>query len=137
MNYYVRRVFKTKHNHHAVIIVNALGYRCGYVGINRNNSLYGKHYTDIDDMIWAHGEITFSGPDGYPIDLIYSDYWWFGFDCAHYDDLPDLDYIDDNLKEIYKIMYCNIKGYSRATMKTDRYCMRECYQLSHQLSDYE
>lgn len=39
----------------------------------------------IDILIDVHGGVTYSGgSDSYPIEE--KDIWWFGFDCAHYDD---------------------------------------------------
>lgn len=106
-----------------VVIFQDMGHRCGYVGIQKNNCLYGKSCNDyleikkediedykisgvfpllgsilddderirIDTYFECHGGITYSGGgenSKYPVE---SDLWWFGFDCAHYDDGKDLD----------------------------------------------
>lgn len=55
----------------------------GYVGVPTTHPLDGRHYL-ISDMsnIEVHGGITFSGRT----EDKESDLYWFGFDCAHYND---------------------------------------------------
>lgn len=37
-------------DYRCVVIFTSSGYRCGYVGVPRNNGLYGKEYTDFLDI---------------------------------------------------------------------------------------
>lgn len=78
---------------HCLAIFTKMGHRCGYVGVPKGHWLYGlgyseeKYFNAIEDIISVHGGITFA--DCYePVTA--DDYWYFGFDCAHYDDAPDL-----------------------------------------------
>jgi len=60
-----------------------LGHLCGYVGIPKTHTLYGKHYSDDEVAdIRIHGGLTFSEADEDDKDT-----WWFGFDCSHMGDL--------------------------------------------------
>lgn len=55
-----------------------LGYYCGYVGVSQFHPFYGKHYDELD--IDVHGGLSYSGM------MKFSEYWLFGFDCAHLGD---------------------------------------------------
>lgn len=83
-----------------VIIRQEQGHLCGYVGVPPGHEAHGKSYMDDDTAyITCHGGLTFSSfalaawyPKGIPDKL--KDYWFLGFDCAHYNDIvPRLDNI--------------------------------------------
>ena len=61
--------------------VNHIWY-CGYAVIPEDHPFYGVDHDDVEDDIWVHGGLTFSGEiediDGYLL----------GFDCNHYGDSP-------------------------------------------------
>ena len=64
------------------------GQLCGYVAVPKGHPAYGKHYDSLED-ISAHGGLTFSGEG---LGMVKSKKktsgkWWFGFDCAHWQDL--------------------------------------------------
>lgn len=52
------------------------GYLCGYVGLPPGHKLHGVDYTGVN--ISVHGGLTYARAEG--------DYWYLGFDCAHYKD---------------------------------------------------
>jgi len=67
-----------------------MGAWCGYVGVPPGHPWHGKDYDDIDAD--AHGGLTYSGRCGgcvchVPLPGESDDFWWVGFDCAHYNDL--------------------------------------------------
>jgi len=75
-----------------------LGNLCGYVGVEPDHPWHGKSYLDISSEITVHGGVTYSAPcqEGYDpsIGVCHTpekgktdDVWWFGFDCAHANDL--------------------------------------------------
>lgn len=83
-----------------------MGHLCGYVGVPTDHPLYGVHYTsnsrylpssDPDNPTSSpeaefevHGGITYSG-DGRFLIGVPPSLWWFGFDCAHSEDVsPNL-----------------------------------------------
>jgi len=79
------------------------GHWCGYVGVANNHKLYEVEYSDIPWEIQedVHGSITFSqkctkdkpeseGVCHKPGDGETDDIWWFGFDCAHSDDVTPI-----------------------------------------------
>lgn len=82
-----------------LIVRNPGGALCGYVGVDESHPWHGKSYSDLPDYgPDVHGGLTFSRacadtqdeskhichlPDpGEPQHV-----WWFGFDCAHCDDV--------------------------------------------------
>ncbi len=70
------------------------GHWCGYVGVSINHPDFGKQYDDVDvDVHWGltfadkcqevkdeSGGICHKDPSN-------DNVWWFGFDCAHCDDV--------------------------------------------------
>jgi len=79
-----------------VVILNEIGlpknittlepkWRCGYVGVHSQHQLYKKEYGEIDELVFAHGGLTFSGfGDGEYLPI--KNIWYFGFDCNHFKD---------------------------------------------------
>ena len=59
---------------------------CGYITLNRDNSLYGLDFNYID--ISAHGGLTYQGYDK-------NENYVIGFDCGHYGDLNPYFMIND------------------------------------------
>jgi hypothetical protein len=81
-----------------VICKNEMGYLCGYLRIDNLYSAYAKDDFELNYI--CHGGITFTG-----VDELLSHKWWIGFDCGHYNDLPDLDLIEkEYLKEAQAIL---------------------------------
>lgn len=69
------------------VVVNDLGYRCGYVGVPKGDPLYGMQYDDeIFDSVDAHGGLNFSDTRKF---VTPDDIWFFGFDCGHCGDAVD------------------------------------------------
>lgn len=80
-----------KHNDMpCVCVLNAIGIRCGYVGVDRSHPYFGVNYDEPGaDSIMAHWGLTFSG---FPyFDEGNRNWWYFGFDCGHAGDLNDYD----------------------------------------------
>lgn len=104
-------------------VLNQVGHRCGYVGVDNTHPLFGFEYNsklpkellyywekvknrpfgkrsiidvlccDIENpsvgiLFNVHGGITYSGSNSskYPVESK-EKLWFFGFDCAHADDL--------------------------------------------------
>lgn len=73
-----------------LIVRNAVGALCGYVGVPPGHPWHGKNYDDVDAQ--AHGGLTYSAACDGPICHVPApgepaDVWWLGFDCAHFMDL--------------------------------------------------
>ncbi len=66
-------------------------HRCGYVAVPVGHPLYGVRYSDddgrrsLEQVIDCHGGLTFSDTHDH-IDKK-DTRWWFGFECAHADDI--------------------------------------------------
>lgn len=78
----VVRAWKTKSGYIACIrYCRQLGVYNGYVAVPKHHRAYGLDYThELLDSIDVHGSLTFARGTG--------DYWAFGFDTAHVDDVP-------------------------------------------------
>jgi hypothetical protein len=70
------------------IIHNRMGFRCGYVRIPAAHPWFEKPYEDIDADV--HGGLTFAEHGKACETHGAKDEWWIGFDCAHYNDAPDV-----------------------------------------------
>jgi hypothetical protein len=66
-----------------VVILQRIGFRCGYVAIPAGMHCHGKTYSELPFNV--HGGLTFSAANqGYPAEE--NSAWWIGFDCGHYGD---------------------------------------------------
>lgn len=73
-----------------------------------------------------HGGITFSGGDtDYPV--MAHNAWWFGFDCAHCNDAPDLSEMSGVQLEIA------IRFPTGGIVRSLEFCVDECHNLVDQL----
>ncbi len=80
-----------------LIVRNAIGALCGYVGVGKAHPFHGDSYHDHYELP-AHGGLTFAaacsaGPDP-SVHVCHltetgdeEPVWWFGFDCGHLGDL--------------------------------------------------
>lgn len=105
------------------------GALCGYVGVPEGHPSFGKAYDDVDTDV--HGGLNFASlcgeldeQNGHGICHVPAEgepekVWWFGFDCAHFQDLcPGYDADGGGL-------YRNFS-----------FVKRECASLAQQLADY-
>lgn len=91
---------------------NNLGFRCGYVGIPLNRKKI--------DHFGVHGGITF--------DERGNEYYWIGFDCAHWNDAPD------PTLPGYERMTCIVPWpKDMGTIKTTAFVKQECFGLIDQV----
>lgn len=95
----------------------------------------------IEAYFQCHGGITFA--DGgeqskYPIE---SDLWWFGFDCGHYNDKPDLQLAYEKFPNDRKSLKYRIELESQfdtgGEIRTEEYVADECKKLAEQLKEFE
>jgi len=127
MKFTVEKDWTTEAGLRAVVIATPMGHRCGYVGISKGSPLYGLGYDDVD--VSVHGGLTYaSGYNTYPVE---SDLYWFGFDCAHYDDKKDFSIMDESHKEIYRTLID--LAFEGSTIKDTAFCVVECESLARQL----
>jgi hypothetical protein len=72
----------------------SMGNWCGYVGVPLSHPDYGRDFADMGPAV--HGGVTFAGACQASDDPSHGichvrepedpEVWWFGFDCAHWDD---------------------------------------------------
>lgn len=119
-----------------VVTLQRRGHRCGYVGVPPEHPAFGLDYTsDILSEIWIHGGLTFAnGGNCYPVD---GNYWWLGFDCAHYRDRTDIEAVLDNFEledfEIDLLRERNEWHDPEGEIRTKEYVKEECMGLASQL----
>lgn len=87
-------------------------------------------------FIDVHGGISFSGRAEFSIKE--SNLWWFGFDCAHFDDSADPEiiphfYSADQIEHLHSMFFLAQNGIIRSL----EFCEKECERLSKQLSWFE
>ena len=80
MSVVVEQRFTTNAGHPAVVVLNSLGFRCGYVGIPHTH-IAAKNYSQVS-FLEVHGGLTFSGNLEFLDDSLH----WLGFDAGHYGD---------------------------------------------------
>lgn len=91
----------------------SLNNLCGYVEITKDNKLFGIDYFDLEVSLQVHGGITYSSSEG--------DFWVFGFDCAHFNDM---------------IFSENFVPRGSGEYKDMEYVTKECESLAEQLSEF-
>jgi hypothetical protein len=103
-----------------LILRGNLGALCGYVRVPRGHRLHGKRYQrSVLRGVEVHGGLTFSGCIG---GRRMKRGHWFGFDCAHWNDLvPGLAALGITFSE-------------QATYRTVSYVRDECAALAQQLA---
>jgi len=78
------------------------GWGNGYIGVPKDHPWWGMDYNDVPCEV--HGGLTY-GKKEHPSALkgVPTDLWWFGFDCAHYQDTPQTcpeSYVDAQIKSL-------------------------------------
>lgn len=72
---------------------------CGYINLNKDNSLYGSDYDSIN--IDTHGGITYLGYN--------NEEFIIGFDCGHYGDLTPYFLLKDDYGFLQDGIYRDMK----------------------------
>ena len=101
----------------AIVVMTSTGWRCGYVGIPKEHKAFGIDYYTFDaplenqviqavNNIEVHGGLTYANNG---VANINDGRWYFGYDCAHYNDTLE-----------------------KCTLE---YCINECENLIEQLKD--
>lgn len=104
-----------------MVVIQNMGHRCGYVGVDKTHPLYDADYTEVADFE-VHGGLTFSNNIGS------DNLWYFGYDCSHLDDACDIDAIQDTqLREIMRTIE------QVGEVRSLEYCINECKSLAEQL----
>lgn len=128
-----------------VVVMRHVGFRCGYVGIERGHPLYGidrKTYVRIlgcspASYIKSHWEISYS--DGGPASLypIPSNKWWFGYDCVHAWDGRVIEEIRDPLfRQVEAFIMDHMQRMTNSNIqpRSLQYCVEICEQMAEQLA---
>ncbi len=110
------------------VVLNKLGHRCGYVKIPQKHKYYDVHYRHIP--LTCHGGLTYSRHE--PENKGY----WIGFDCAHYDDSPDMEALEksgiwkDQPQMLELISLLAING---GEVRSKEYVIDQCKKIIDQL----
>lgn len=116
-----------------LVVLNHMGFRCGYVAINENHPFYVcKDYDALD--VKVHGGCTFYGRQ--MTDSNCSDNW-IGFDCGHAWDLNDYDALlaHDPAKQGYVdiVRQRDINFPMDGEIRTKEYVESECKSIIDQI----
>lgn len=92
-------------NYYCAIMRNHLGALCGYAAVPLEHPWFGLNANNALTLtLHAHGGITFCGYIE-PVKIYIAEpsnhLWWFGFDCAHYQDLVPA-FITRGMSRTYK-----------------------------------
>ena len=112
---------------HFVVLLQRSGNYTGYVGVPSDHKLFNTEYDAVD--VDVHGGLTFSSKSYWDD----SEDWYFGFDCAHYDDGVSIEEAEKHfdLKE-YELDIMKMR--TSGIFKDLDYLTRECKLLASQLS---
>ena len=99
------------------------GHFCGYVGVPHDHPLYGEGYDDVDQDVTVHGGLTYSNSE-IPGVVIGTNYWYFGFDCAHNGDICCM-----------SGSFGDINCSSKINVWTIQKVLEECKHLADQLAE--
>lgn len=127
-----------------IVLVNYAGLRCGYVAVEKDSSLLGVHYHEIEDNIRVHGGVTFSDW----LDQVTwrdedSNLWAFGFDCGHFNDISAVDdalrygIISDEMAKVRKQLDSIVVESGSKSFCTQAYAKSETVMLAKQLRRLE
>jgi hypothetical protein len=104
---------------HCLVVPNEMGHRMGYVGVPYN---LGDAY---ELGLEVHGGITYEG------NLQSStNFYYYGFDCAHSGDAKDVSIMTDEYKKLLGLF----RDLNDGTVKTKEYVELECRKLADQLA---
>lgn len=120
-----------------VVMMQALCFRTGYVGLDKTSMYYGKNYDEIP--VDCHGGLTYG--DSYLAQQGDEDMWWIGFDTGHYGDGKDYDAAREMFKEypeviiqIHKMKQMDkMFGMDFGDIATLEYCKNQCMKIVDQL----
>lgn len=122
-----------------VVLFMPMGYRCGYVGLPKENKYYGKSYDDIP--VDCHCGLTYASDRLHEQKDI--SIWWIGFDCGHCCDGYDVQkikelYLDDeNIMKQVERMSDYFKIFSENPVCTLEYCEEECKKIVEQIIELD
>ena len=122
------------------VIFHQLGHRCGYVKVPYWHPAYEKNWDELD--IKCHGGITYASH--ILLGKTHTSGWWIGFDCAHFDDIPDIQTIikyfggTNEERDILNFLDNLDNGQNNfGSVKTLDYCIQECKNIVDQLQQME
>lgn len=118
INSRAEKTWITKAGYPAVVVVQPMGHRCGYVQIPKDHPEAGKDYDDIE--VSVHGEITYSSKN--------TKGTVFGFDCAHWGDAPNLNLMEPEYRKVYDEFEMPQTG----TVRSLEFCIEQCESMAEQ-----
>jgi hypothetical protein len=116
------------------VIFHGFGHRCGYVCIPEGHKLYENEDSDTLGIIECHGGITFSDFN----ENLDPDKWWIGFDCAHYNDIMDIESTTKYFGEAAAKDLAGLHGhrlYPGGHLWTLDECIEECKHIIDQICE--
>lgn len=123
----IEKVFSYR-GYQCYVVFLPTGWRCGYVGISASK---GIKPAEEYDTLQCHGGITYN-ESTCPIPGISApDFWWIGFDCAHYMDGTDLNSYLKHYKVFEPGHFLPLEG----EIRTIEFCEKELKNIVDQLEE--
>ena len=116
------KAWTTEAGYPAVVVIQPMGHRCGYVALPKSHPAAGKDYDDL--AIYVHGGLTYG--------VTTEEGAIFGFACAHGDDMPDPTLMSDGWRYAY-ILYATTYGVIRSL----EFCIEQCEDMARQFKELE
>lgn len=129
MSYDVKADWTTAAGLRAVVVMNDMGFHCGYVGVPKGHPYYGRNYNYMPDSIEVHGGLTYCTDDEgctYPVPS--DGLWWFGYDCAHLYDGRDPAWVNPAAEY-------GFRDFHTGTFRDLDYCKAQCESLARQFAN--
>jgi len=134
MNYVVEKDW-LQGKYHCLIVFQAHGHRCGYVGVNKDELIVNDEELE---KLEVHGGVTYL-KDGHK-EHEKEDYRYVGFDCGHYFDKPDVECMKEyfpNNDYAQRMAQDFLKLSSNGSIvKTQEFVEDEIMKLVEQLDDW-
>ena len=115
-----------------IVTHNSQGYRCGYVRVPAGHPWHGKHYHDDGFYVDVHGGCTFAEADVNCDKGGEDNAWWFGFDCAHGFDAPDLSLPVSPEWQAVADLRAKFSSFELGEARSQAYVENECRSLCEQ-----
>ncbi len=116
------KAWTTEAGYPAVVVIQPMGHRCGYVSLPKSHPAASKDYDDLE--IYVHGGVTYG--------VTTEEGTIFGFDCAHCDDMPDPALMSDECRYVH-MLYATTYGVIRSLA----FCIEQCEGMARQFKELE
>lgn len=114
-----------------LVVIFIRGHRCGYVGLPNGHKFIGMDWNNDEvNHLSVHGGITYG--NNTPYFKLNNYAWYLGFDCLHYGDADDIEFMEKHGADKDSIEYSK-RYFNDGEVRTKEYVLNELYNLVEQL----